>query len=55
MNALAEYDVEELDATARAGTTGGNPVPLGISLASAFAWGFRWGYNVAGPWLVDNT
>lgn len=55
MNALAAYGVEELDGAARAGIAGGNPVPLGISLASAFVWGFRWGYNVAGPWLVDNT
>lgn len=52
MHALTTYGVEELGASAREGIAGGNPVPYGLALVSAFGWGFRWGYDVAGPWLV---
>ena len=55
MNAYSAYGVDELDAASLEDTSGGNPVAYGVSLASAFAWGFKWGYNVVGPWLVDNT
>ena len=55
MNAFSAFGVEELDASAREHTVGGNPVAYGASLASAFAWGFKWGYNVVGPWLVEHT
>ena len=52
MHALTAYGVEELDAGGRERTAGGNPVTFGLALVSAFGWGFRWGYDVAGPWLV---
>jgi hypothetical protein len=55
MDTISNYGVEELDAASQAGVTGGNPVALAIAMGSAFVWGFRWGYNVAGPWLVNNT
>ena len=55
MNTIVAYRIEELGAADREGITGGNPVPLALALGSAFVWGFKWGYNVAGPWLVDNT
>jgi hypothetical protein len=55
MNALAAYGVVELDRGDQEVVTGGNPVTLGIAMATAFGWGFRWGYNVAGPWLVENV
>lgn len=55
MQAIAAYGVEDLDAGARERIIGGNPVAFGVALASAFAWGFEWGYYVAGPWLVEHT
>ncbi|MBW3628000.1 MAG: hypothetical protein KY464_01770 [Gemmatimonadetes bacterium] len=55
MNTVLAYHVEELGATDREGITGGNPVTLALALGSAFVWGVKWGYNVAGPWLVENT
>jgi hypothetical protein len=52
MYALSAYGVEEIEASAREEVAGGNAVAYGVAMATAFGWGFRWGYNVAGPWLV---
>jgi hypothetical protein len=53
MYPLSDYGVQEMEVGGGVEVNGGNPaVPYGIALAGAFGWGFRWGYNVAGPWLV---
>jgi hypothetical protein len=60
MSALAIRNVEELSPSEAAGIRGGNPV-LAASVAvagmmvTAFGAGFRFGYDVLGPWLLENV
>lgn len=53
MNTLATHGLEELDPESARAIDGGNPIALGIAMAGAAGAGFRWGYNVLGPYLVE--
>jgi hypothetical protein len=59
MNALAIHGMEELSPLDAADIRGGNPVMAGVAVAgmmlTAFAAGLRFGYEVLGPWLVENV
>lgn len=60
MNALAIRNVEELSPSDAAGIRGGNPllaasVAVAGMMVTAFGAGFRFGYDVIGPWLADQV
>lgn len=54
MITLAMPGLEELDPESARVVSGGNPIALGIAIAGAAGAGFRWGYTVLGPHLVEN-
>jgi hypothetical protein len=54
MNTLTDYGVEELDRSGSEAVSGGNPVALGIAMATMVGAGIKFGYTVVGPWLDDH-
>jgi hypothetical protein len=61
MRALAIHEMEELSQPDAVAVRGGNPAALGAAVAIAglmvtgFGAGFRFGYDVLGPWLAQNV
>jgi hypothetical protein len=58
MTALAIHGMEELSPSEAAGIRGGNiaaAVAIAGMMVTAFGAGFRFGYEVVGPWLVENV
>jgi hypothetical protein len=60
MSALAMQGMEELSPDGAVRVRGGNhmlaaAVAIGGMMATSFGAGFRWGYDVLGPWLAENV